>query len=213
MLIQPKFNPRQDVSDAKVLATIYRPLNQMLGSVHWWQNTAILQSIIHWRLLNCSNFRAYFKPLQITAVNFQCNQDQCPCAGLKYIRWRGTIHTFAQLKTMPVHAIADCCKDLQGFLAFIYPFTVTIATPTIVLVAEVLLCSRIVLVRLQLDSLTMSGAVAHHVMCSWAVHSNNCRLAARAQWGPCSGLTRQRLLKQAKAFLRWAQQGWMDHYI
>lgn len=50
-------------------------------------------------------------------------------------------------------------------------------------------------------------------MCRWAVHSNNCRLAARAHWGPCSGLTCQRLLKQAKAFLRWAQRGWTDHYI
>ena len=50
-------------------------------------------------------------------------------------------------------------------------------------------------------------------MCRWAVHSNNCRLAARARWGPCSGLTCQRLLKQAKAFLRWAQRGWTDHYI
>lgn len=58
----------------------------------------------------------------------------------------------------------NCCKDLQGFLAFICPFTVTMATPTIVLVAEVLL-SRIVLVWLQLDSL-MSGAVAHHVSLS-----------------------------------------------
>lgn len=50
-------------------------------------------------------------------------------------------------------------------------------------------------------------------MCRWAVHSNNCRLAACARWGPCSGLTCQRLLKQAKAFLRWAQRGWTDHYI